>query len=512
LFLRGFFTFREIILEIMRSILLATALTMIGFSAISQTQGISYTAVGRGVATTYVTDYHTLGINSSALGWGNEYGKKFTMGSSEFNLGFYSDSLSADRLKELYKAIRNDIRDEGQDTAAWQTQQQYARDYVESGVAIDASFNWMGFSYHNEKLGGIAFNIGEHYNWYSKLNEQTSELIFEGRLSDYFDQFTVVFGTDTSTIQNTSNLSEDTLAAVIQGTITNPVPLSDITNGSKLKFTWNRHYNVGYGRKIFGNDSTFAIYGGIGGRFIQSMAMVDLESNSSGVYMYSALSPSYDIDYGAIANVNPSTFTGGGAIPKPVGMGYGLDFSMSAKILGFLKVSAAVNNLGSVTYTRNVYRVKDSIVGSMDLAGLANYNVTNSVQQLLEEGGILSLEGEEKYTVANAANFRMGASIDLWKKASFGIDVVAPFDKDNPGSIANAVYSVGAEIRPVKWLSLTAGYFGGGIYANNIPVGINFILGGGTYEFGVSSRDALTFFLDGSNSISTAFGFARVRF
>jgi len=122
------------------------------------------------------------------------------------------------------------------------------------------------------------------------------------------------------------------------------------------------------------------------------------------------------------------------------------------------------------------------------------------------------LEGEEKYTVANAANFRMGASIDLWKKASFEINIVAPFDKDNPGRIAKEVYSVGAEIRPVKWHSLTAGYFGGGIYANNIPVGINFILGGGTYEFGVSARDALTFFLDGSNSISTACRFARVRF
>jgi len=59
---------------------------------------------------------------------------------------------------------------------------------------------------------------------------------------------------------------------------------------------------------------------------------------------------------------------------------------------------------------------------------------------------------------------------------------------------------------------LSMGYLGGGIYKHNMPVGINFILGGGTYEFGISSRDALTFFLDDSNSISSAFGFARVRF
>ena len=64
----------------------------------------------------------------------------------------------------------------------------------------------------------------------------------------------------------------------------------------------------------------------------------------------------------------------------------------------------------------------------------------------------------------------------------------------------------------MKWLQLSAGYFGGGVYRRNIPVGINFILGDGTYEVGISSRDALSFFLKDGNSVSTAFGFARVRF
>jgi len=166
-------------------------------------------------------------------------------------------------------------------------------------------------------------------------------------------------------VANSANLSEDTLAAAIAGTITVPLPLSDITNGSRIKFTWNRHYNLGYGRKLFGDDSTFAIYGGVGGRFIQSMAMMDLQSDENGIRAYSSISPSYDIDYGSIANFNPSTFTGSGALPKPVGTGFGVDFSASTRIGGFLTLSAAVNNIGSVTYTRNVYRVKDSLVGSM---------------------------------------------------------------------------------------------------------------------------------------------------
>lgn len=478
----------------------------------TQTQGISYTAVGRGVATTFVTDYHTLGINSSALGWGNEYGKRHTTGSTEFNFGIYSDSLNVDKLRSLFKSIRQDVSGKG-GTADWETQKQYAQDYLNAGIMMDANYNWLGYSYHNEKFGGIAFNIGEQYSWYSRLNEQTTDLIFEGKLADYFDSLTVVFGTDTSTIYNNGSVSEDTLSAVIQGTITVPLNLSSITSGSEIRFAWNRYYNFGYGRKLFGNDSTFALYAGIGGRFIQSMAMMTLESDGTSVRMYSAFSPNYNIDYGTIAATNPSNYTQmGGFLPKPVGMGYGVDVSASAKLFGILKLAAAINNLGSITYTRNVYRVKDSIVGSMQLNGLESYNVTNSYDQLLQDGGILALEGQEKFAVPNAANFRLGASIDIGKVASIGADFVAPFDRSAPGSLANGVISFGADIKPAKWITISAGYFGGGIYKHNIPVGLNFIMGGGTYEMGISSRDILTFLWDGSNSVSAAFGFARVRF
>jgi hypothetical protein len=148
----------------------------------------------------------------------------------------------------------------------------------------------------------------------------------------------------------------------------------------------------------------------------------------------------------------------------------------------------------------------------MSLNGLSDYNVTQAVNQMLNDGGILSLQGQEKYTVQNAANFRLGASLDLGKIASIGFDLVAPFDKSSPGSIANAVFAFGGDIKPVKWLALSAGYFGGGIYKNNIPLGIRFILKDGAYEFGISSYDALSLFMDKSNSISTSFGFARFRF
>jgi len=491
------------------------ALLFLSGHARSQSQGIAYTAVGKGVATTFVTDYHTLGVNSSALGWRAAYqGKRFTIGTTEFGMGIYSDSMNVDRLKKLYKAIRTQATGGDGEPANWAEQQEYAADYLNKGVTMFADYNWGGFAFQHEKFGGIAVNIRENYQWYSRLNEDLTDILFKGKLANYFDSLTIVVAGDTSVIENAGNLSQDTLNSVILGTISTPLNLGKIAKGSEARLLWNRFFNFGYGRRVFGKDSVIEIYAGVGGRFIQSMAMFDFVADENGnLTMYSSIAPDFNINYGSIAQLNPSNFTQNGALlPAVVGNGYGIDLSASVILFGRLKVAAAVNNIGSVTYTRNVYTLNDTLVGSLSINGLNDYNVTNSAREFMEEGGIFQLQGIERHTVANAANFRFGGSLDLGRIAKFGFDMVAPFDKTAPGSIVNPVFSFGGEVRPLKWLTLSAGYFGGGIYRNNIPVGINFCFGDGTYEFGVSSYDALSFFMNNSNSISAAFGFARVRF
>jgi hypothetical protein len=52
----------------MKSLSIFLFSTVLSFGLLSQSQGIAYPAAGKGVATTFVTDYHSLGINSSALG------------------------------------------------------------------------------------------------------------------------------------------------------------------------------------------------------------------------------------------------------------------------------------------------------------------------------------------------------------------------------------------------------------------------------------------------------------
>ncbi len=482
----------------------------------AQSQGVSYTAVGKGVATTFVNDYQSLGINSSALGWGPEYkDKHFTMGSSEFGMGIYSDSMNVEKLRSLFKTVRAQATGKNTDSASWQQQKQYASDYLNAGVSMFADFNWGGFAYQSKRFGGIAFNVRESYQWYSRMNSQLTDILFKGKLANYFDSLTIQDASgNIQVIANNDSIPQDTLDMVIKGTISVPLNISGISSGSQIKFQWNRYYNFGYGRKVFGKDSLLEIYAGIGGRYIQSMAMFDMRSDADGFFVYSSVSPNFNINYDSIvASLNPSNFTEKGKVlPSVVGTGYGFDLSASAIFFGRLKVAAAVNNIGQVTYNRNVYQVQDTLVGSLEVNGLDEYNITKAVDKFMQDGGLFKLVGQEKHTVVNASNFRLGASIDLGKIAKIGVDFVAPFNKELPGSMANAVFSAGGEVKPVKWLAISAGYFGGGIYKNNIPIGVNFSLGEGKYEFGASSYDALSFFKNSSNSISGAFGFARVHF
>ena len=473
----------------------------------SQTQGIAYTAAGKGVATTFLTDYHSLGINSSALGWGTGFeGKRFTVGTIEFSGGISSPTLNKDRLKNAMSGIRNITSDEG--TFDFEQQQAAAADYAEAGITINASYNWFGASFQTDKFGGIAISINEEFNWFSQMNRQTTDLIFRGKRSDYYDSLVIDYQGDTSTVYNSGNISQDSLEAVIRGERNNPMLVSQITEGSRIKFSWNRNFNIGYGRKIFGDREKLAVYAGVGARYIHSIAMFDMQSNSSGLNVSSSLTPFFNIDYEDGQNIANS-----GNLPESVGNGYGLDFSASVILYDRIKIGAAVNNIGSVTYKTNVYRINDTLLGNTTIEGIESAGFQDIMGQVSEEGGVFQLDGEEEIVIANAANFRLGGSISFFEnKLDVGVDFVAPFDNNNPGSLQNSVFSVGGDIRPVKWLQLSVGYFGGGVYANNIPVGINFILGDGTYEFGISSRNAISFFAKDGNTISTAFGVARFRF
>lgn len=493
----------------MKKILLVLALFSFAASW-AQTEYIAYPATGKGVASTFVTDYHCLGINPANLGWKAHDEKSVTLGTSEFGLSVHSESLSKQDLRDnIAGAIRNQSLD---DLTA--EEKLAAAEGFASNFAFNYDYNAFGVAYQNEKFGGIAISIRTRATWNSRLSDDFSDLLFRGETASYFDSLIYVDGIDTTTILNPGNISTDSAQNVIGGQASIPLPLSQILNESHIKLSLNREFHIGYGRRILNIDSVFTLYAGVGAKYIQGIAMMDLVADDNGLQMYSAISPGFDLDYGVAALSNPSALpqTGTQFWKSPVGEGYGFDIGANATLFNKIHLAASVTNVGSMTYTGNVYRVVDTLVVSYDQNGLDNMNISEAPAELLEESGLLTIQGETERTVKLPGQLRLGAGIELGNFIEVGGELIAPFN-DVPGNFTEFAYGLGGDVRLFGGrVVLMAGLTGGGGYDTQLPLGINFVLGEGAYEFGIASRDAVTFFVQNSPTISTAFGFARVRF
>lgn len=480
---------------------------------ITFSQNIPYTGVGRGVATSFVTDYHSLGVNTSALGWKPEYeGKKITFSTAEASLFFQSDSLDKQKFSNFGDILKTQFQNRVIDSNAIQSVLNSTVGYAKAGVNIKANMLWFGGAYKTDKIGGFAFSIQEDYGFSGKLNTSNASLFFQGNWQNLLDSASTVVNGDTSRVGFSQNLAADTAAGIYSVHLANPLNISSFTQGTSVRLIWNRNYNFGYGVKLMGTEESFALFGGVGFRFIQSLAYYELNSDANGLSVNSSISLDNLTAQGFASNINPFNAASiGGLFTKPIGNGYGLDFSASAIIKDKIRIAAAVNDIGSVKYDN--YKYKENSLISQEIA-VSNFDPNNSaatVQGLLAGSELLSFEGLEKIKVNNAANFRLGASIKLIKQINVGVDFVAPFDKDNPLSIPNGIFAFGADIRPVKFISLNIGFINGGLYQGYVPAGINFILGGGRYEAGISSQDIVHFITKSGNSVSAAFGFLRIR-
>lgn len=484
-------------------------LLLAGFSSghlFAQIEYSSFTSTGRGGATTFATDYQAVGINPANLGWSNIYKKKVTMGYAEMTYSIYSEALTR---TDLRSTIGGMIKG---DSAAKFTQQQKidaAKDFTNSGFSINADLGSFGFAFQNEKVGGIAFRINDRFQWYSKLGQTASEILFLGFNAPYFDSLLYFDGVDTVTIENYQNMSQDSLQNVIIGKANVPELLSQVMNGSVMTMSWMREYNLSYGRKIFG-DSSFALYGGVGIKFFQGMAYLDINAENGDLQAFSSMSPAFNIDYGTASSVNPSTVTQSGNFPKPVGHGFGFDFGINAVIKGKLKIGVALTNVGSMTWDGNVYTVKDTLLYDADNPGLENYNLVSQIGDIAGEDGLFQWDGLTSRKIQLPTTYRVGASLEIGKIANVGFDLIVPGNNE-PGNFQGAVFGFGGDISPAKWVRFSAGFLTGGNYDFQIPLGVTLIAPDGRWEGGIASRDIVTFFTQNGPTLSMSFGFLRFR-
>jgi hypothetical protein len=488
----------------MKKIFLLITLASFVNPVFSQAEYSSFTSTGRGGATTFATDYQAVGINPANLGWTWDFEeKKVAWGLAESSYSIYSEALTKQQLRNMVsEAFKGNG---GNFTQAEKIQA--ARDFTETGFSLNADIGSFGIAFTGKKLGGIGFRVNDRFQWNSTFGKMASDILFLGYNADYFDSLIVTNGVDTSTIANAEDWTSDSLN-VVNGFANAPKFLSEIMNGSQMKMSWMREWNLSYGRKLFEIDSTFALYAGVGIKYFQGIAYLDIRSENNQLDAFSALSPVFGIDYGSAANLNPSTVTGSGM--KPVGNGFGFDFGVNAVLFNKLKLGLAVTNIGSMTWDGNVYTVQDTLLFDTENPGLENYNIISQMGDILGDNGLFKYEGLESKTVKLPTALRFGASMKFGKIIELGTDIIIPMN-DEASNFNKAIIGFGGDIKPVKWLKLQAGFMTGGNYDFQIPIGITFIAKNGTYEAGFASRDAITFFSKNGPTLSLSMGFIRWR-
>ena len=487
--------------------------TFISIVFYSQHELSSFTATGRGGATSYVTDYQAVGINPANLGWSGKYeGKRMTMGLSEFSYSLHSQVLSKQELRDAFSST---IKRDTSNNFTYNQKIQAAQEFANTGMAVDLDFGTFGFAYNNDKFGGIAFRINDQINWYSKFNQTTSEILFLGKLAPYFDSLIYVDPTtlDTSQIQNYEGMSEDSIQHVVSGFSNSQNPISELINGTHVSFSWLREYNLSYGRQILEIEDKLNVYAGIGFKYMQGFGYIDIKSENNVLSAFSSLSPIFPVDYGIADTLNPSAVIQpeGSFLPKPVGSGFGVDLGLSFLIVDKIKIGLALTNLGSMKWTGNVFTINDTTIYDTESAGLQNYNIFQQIGDVVGEQGLFELQSLQEKTVKLPTTLRVVASFKIKEFAELGVDIIVPMN-EGVGNVNKAIIGLGGDIYPLPWLRLSAGFLTGGNYDFQIPVGLTFITGTGSWEGGIASRDAVTFFTQNGPTLSLSTGFMRFRF
>jgi len=474
----------------------------------SQHEFSSFCNTGHGGATTFATDYQATGINPANLGWASKYeGKKVTMGFTEFTGSLYSEALKKDELRD----VLSDIIKGGGTKFTYDEKIAAAKNFAETGFTVNADLGSFGIAVNTKIAGGFGFRINDHFQFTSKLGNKASDLLFLGKTSSLFDSLQIQLSTGgTDWIANHQNLDPDTAKLVLMGKSNIAQQLSKVMNGTDMTLMYYRDYNLSYGIKIFG-DSSFAVYGGIGLKYIQGIALLNIKSENNVLSGYSSLSPAFGIDYGTAAKAT-NIVTGGGALPKAVGSGFGFDIGADIVIRKF-KIGAALINSGSINWTGNVYELQDTVFSTTVNPGMENYNIFSQFKNMFgSNGGFFKLKGQQSKTTALPGMFRAGASIGIGKIAELGVDCIVPTTSGIPGTITNPIIGIGGDLWLAPWVRFQAGFITGGNYDAQIPVGLIFVAPGGKYEAGIASRDAITFFTQKGPTISLSTGFIRVRF
>ena len=461
-------------------------------TAYSQLEISAFNQTGSAYAVTALTDYQSLGVNPANLGW--------TRNDHKMNIGIFENAYMAYSEPLTTKQLTNDLFGGGDPFANTAERDQAVKNFTDALLMMRGSTMMIGFSWQDEKIGGFAFQARQRLMWRNNINENASSFLFNGWNDEYFNEY-----------------EYDADSNIILGLAVPSDSASRLYAPSTLSHVWYNEYILGYGRK-FVDKENFKFYAGIDFKLIQGFGTIrfDIEDNSN-VTAYSALGPIYNVEYN---EPTPSKMTSEGL--QTAGLGYGMDIGFTFEVQSDIKVSLAVNDIGSIKWDGNVYDGEDADIYEMESSGLNSYNIFDEADGIMADntnyGGWNGLTDK---TIKLPMSSRIGASYRVLKfeedemDLEIGLDVLIPIEKDVPGSYTGTVFALGTNYGPAQWVRIGVGFVQSSEFGSNVPLGVTFIpvlKDNVTWEVGIATRDFISLFKQNNPNLSIAFGFLRFSF
>ncbi|GAB3302342.1 hypothetical protein GCM10027511_16150 [Hymenobacter humi] len=445
----------------------------------AQNEISNFSATGRGgVVNTFAQDYQAIGVNPANLGRDSEAKVAFTIG--EVGLGVASRSLTKtfferiifQRTETIGPADRAKLLDGLTDKDAF-------------NLNIDATTAGLSVSLPGG-LGSVAFSNRQRISAHLALNRNAADVLLNGKnaasLQPYYPT---------------------------TGTATQPAPaLGEFLDGTAIQMAWTSEYNIAYGLRVL-DLPNFQLSAGAGYRYIRGIGIADIRAEGGNLAAYSALSPLFSVDYGALAtDPNFRAKTGSGL--EAVGSGHGADVGVSAEVGKILQVAASLTDLGKMTWTGNVVTAANQKLQPTSADGIETYDVLKEVikQFDTDQQNIFTYQAQQKRTASLPAKLRLGVGFRISSLFEAGVDFTAPLN-EVAGNLTSPFLGLGVDYKPVSWLRLSSGVSGGAGYGTSLPLGITVVTP--IWEAGVSSRDVLGYFSENSPYYSLGLGFLRFK-
>ncbi|MEN8957068.1 MAG: DUF5723 family protein, partial [Flavobacteriales bacterium] len=415
----------------MKKIILGIVCSISSFTLFAQGEGSVFSSTGRGVSTTFANDYQALGINPANLGWSKEFKKK------TFVFGFMETGFSASsRLfnNEVVQNVQSIPLNFGVNTSSSYADFQELSSDLQDGLTFNVDSRLFGIALTTKKLGGFAFAVTERYSMNIGLSKDFADIVTFGFAAPYFDSLVVQNGSMNSTIANTranyDSVQNDASATILSGKSSNPKSISGLMNGTRLKVSWIREFNFGYGRQIVKNEK-YGIYGGIGVKYLTGMAIFDLESSPTNLSAFLSYSPTFSGSGSGLFSTGSFT----PQLPKAAGTGWGVDLGLNIKAFKRMKIGIAVNDIGSITWKENTFSAAaDTALSNFSVGGLYQNPPSSSAAFDSVLNNLVTIQsGNFERTVTLPSTLRIGVGIQFGKRLEIGAEMIAPLN-DNPGN------------------------------------------------------------------------------